>query len=278
MTNSIRRTFVDGKYGQIHCRVAGRLPAQPAKNVKGTIVCLHMSPKSGRSYAELLPHLAEEHIALAPDYPGYGESDAPPPEPHVSVEDYAESVWEVVDQLGKPPIHFVGYHTGSLVAVEAASQRPEQTGCVINISAPLFTDEELKQANHFFAPIPLDEEGTRYTIMWERVMHYRGPGMTLEMAATSFAENLRGGEEYEAGHRAAFAYVPTYRRRIAALDAPILVLNPKDDCYEQTCRVDPLLSNGFRHDLPEWGHGFLQIHPEETARLILDFIGKASGK
>jgi len=273
---TVKRTFIDGKYGQIHCRVAGKRIDEPAGDALGTIVCLHMSPKSGRSYADLLPHLAGDYIVLAPDYPGYGESDAPPSEPHVSIEDYAESVWQVIDQLGRAPIHFVGYHTGSLVAIEAASQRPESTGCVVSISAPLFTDEELAQAKDTYSLIPLDEEGTRFKIMWERVLHHRGPGMTLEMSAASFAENLRGGEEYEAGHHAAFAYIPSYRNKIADLDVPILVLNPNDDCCEQTRRVDALLRNGKRLDLPEWGHGFLQIHPEETAGLILEFVEKSS--
>lgn len=264
---SVKRTFIDGRYGQIHCRVA----AERSQGAE-TIACLHMSPKSGRSFRQLLPWLADGRTVLAPDYPGYGESDPPPAEPHVRVEDYAEAVWQVVDQLGTGPVHLLGYHTGSMVAVEAATQRKDDVRSVINISAPIFTADETAALHEAYAPLPLDEAGTRFQIMWERILYHRGPGMTLEMAAESMADNLRGGEQYEWGHRAAFNYAERYRQRLAALELPVLIVNPQDDCWEQSQRADALLRNGRRIDFPQWGHGFLNAYPEQAARVVLDFI------
>lgn len=263
----VKRTFVDGPFGQIHCRLA-----IPDNAVKPPIVCLHMSPKSGKSYHDVLPWLARDRVALAPDYPGHGESDPPPAEPHVSVGDFARCAWTVVDSIAGGPVHFVGYHTGSMVAVEAAAQRSKQTLSVISISAPVFTAEEQERLDGEYSPIPIDEAGTRFRIMWERVLKHRGPGMTLQMAAASFAENLRAGDEYEWGHRAAFAFAQEYKRRLAEIEQPILVMNPKDDCFEQSQRADQLMRNGRRVDLPQWGHGFLNAYPEEAAEVMLEFI------
>ncbi len=262
----VERTFVAGRYGQIHCRVAD------AQHARQTIICLHMSPKSGRSFHQLMPYLATRYRVLAPDYPGYGESDAPPPQPPVTVQDYADAVWQVADAVGVGPVHFVGYHTGSMVAVEAAMQRGDAVRSVINISAPLFNREELQTLDATYSPLPLDEAGTRFKALWERVIAHRGPGMTLAMAAESFAENLRGGEHYEWGHRAAFAYAPRYAQQLAKLQLPVLVLNPRDDCWEVSARADPLLRNGHREDLPAWGHGFLQAWPAQAAQKMLSFI------
>lgn len=266
----VRRTFVDGRYGQIHCRIAA--PANPARN---PLVCLHMSPKSGRSYQDILPHLAKERVVIAPDYPGHGESDKPPAEPHVTIADFADAAWQCVDALCPGRVHMLGYHTGSMVAVEAATMRPDDVTSVVNISAPLFSDEELVNLGAYFEPIPIDEQGERFRIMWERVLQYRGPGMTLEMAADSFAENLRAGDDYEWGHRAAFAYGATYRERLAALAHPVFVMNPKDDCYDVSRRVDTLLKNGYRRDYDEWGHGFLTVQAAAAAADITDFIDQA---
>ena len=59
-----------------------------------------MSPKSGRSYHEILPYLSnKERIVIAPDYPGHGESSLPPSDPHVTIEDFSEAIWCVVDDL-----------------------------------------------------------------------------------------------------------------------------------------------------------------------------------
>ena len=265
----VRRTFVDGPFGQVHCRLA-----IPQHAPKPPIVCLHMSPKSGKSYHDVLPYLAADRIALAPDYPGHGESDPPPAEPHVSIGDFAASVGAVVDSIGGSPMHLVGYHTGSMVAVELAAQRPADVLGIVSISTPVFTEEELKHLNAEYSPIPVDEDGTRFRIMWERVLQHRGPGMTLQMAAASFAENLRAGDDYEWGHRAAFAYAPTYNRHLARIEQPMLVMNPNDDCFEQSKRSDALLKNGRRADFPQWGHGFLNAYPADAARVILEFISE----
>ncbi|MGI9237384.1 MAG: alpha/beta fold hydrolase [Woeseiaceae bacterium] len=263
---SVTRTFVDGPFGQLHARMS-----QPGSITAAPIVCLHMSPKSGKSYRDVLPYLADNRVALAPDYPGHGESDLPPAEPEVSLEDFAACAWAVVDALAGSPVHVLGYHTGSMVAVEMAMQRPAEVNSITCISAPVFTDEEQARLNSDYAPIPIDEDGTRFRIMWERVLQHRGPGMTLQMAADSFAENLRAGDDYEWGHRAAFAYAATYNRNLKVIDKPVLVLNPSDDCHEQSLRSDAMLKNGRRVELPDWGHGFLSAFPAEAARIILDF-------
>ena len=262
-----KRFYLEGSFGQLHCR-----GVFPSDTKKSPIICCHMSPKSSKSFEEILPHLAKNRFAAALDYPGYGESDPPPDNPPVTVEDYAHAVWEVVDGLTSEPVHLVGYHTGSMVSVEAAVQRPVQVKSLINISAPVFTEEEQQRLHQEFAPIPLDEEGTRFKIMWERVMFHRGPGMTLEMAAESYAENFRGGENYEFGHRAAFNYANTYKERLRSVSHPILIMNPKDDCYEQSLRADELLQNGKRVDYPDWGHGFLSAYAQDAAKEILNFV------
>lgn len=267
----LRKSYTDGTFGQLHCR--GVYPPQASQP---PIVCLHMSPKSGRIYHEILPFLAVDRVAIAPDYPGHGESDLPPAEPHVTVEDYADAIWQVIDdRVGDRPVHLVGHHTGSMVAVEAARQRPDQVLGIVTIGAPVFTDEELAAMVDYFQPIPIDEDGTRFRTMWERVMHYRGPGMTLEMAADSMAENLRAGDAYEWGHEAAFAYAPRFAEQLSALQQPVLVMNPNDDTHTHTKRIDSYIRVGKRTDYPDWGHGFLNAFPQAAAKEMLDFLAEA---
>ena len=266
---TVRRVYVDGRYGQIHCRLA-----VPEEAPKAPIVCLHMSPKSGRSYRQILPHLADARVAVATDYPGHGESDPPPAEPHVTIADFAESVFNVVDAIGGGPIHLVGYHTGAMVAVEAAVLRPDDVLSITSISAPVLTESEVEQLSEAFQPIPIDEAGTRFRINWERVLKHRGPGMTLQMAAESFAENLRAGDDYEWGHRAAFAYAAEYNRKLAEIEQPNFVMNPADDMFEQSPRADAMMKNGRRKDYPQWAHGFLNAYPAEAAAEILAFINE----
>jgi len=235
------------------------------------VICLHMVPKSSRSFAQLLPALAQDRPVFAPDLPSHGASD-PLAEP-ASIEGYAHWLWMFIDALALPqPLDLVGYHTGSMVAVAAARQRPQSVGKIINISAPAFSSAELAGMREYFQPIPLDEGGTRFTVMWQRVLHHAGPDMNLEMAAASFGDNLNAGEDYEEGHRAAFDHAAQYLRDIAAIPHPLRVMNIADDLFETTRQIDAHLNNGERRDYPQWGNGFLELHPEAVAREILAFL------
>ena len=259
----LRRQFIDGEHGQIHVRIAScETPQHPP------LYCLHMSPKSGRSFEKFMSMACDDRTIVAPDYPGYGESTRPPEYPLVTIEDYAHSVWQTANALGHTQIDLLGYHTGSEVGAEVARQHPELVNHIVMVSAPIFTEAELTQLHGAYAPIPLDEEGTRFKIMWDRIVQHRGPGMTLEMMATALAENLRGGEAYEWGHRAAFNYAPRYPEVIRSLPHQITVLNPGDDLQIESRRAADLLQNGRLVECPHWGHGFFDAHTEDAAATI----------
>lgn len=65
-----------------------------------TVVLLHGFPSSSRMYAGLIPLLAVRYHVIAPDYPGFGESDAPPPSQYTYTFDHlAETTSALLDQL-----------------------------------------------------------------------------------------------------------------------------------------------------------------------------------
>lgn len=257
------RKFVDGQYGQIHLRIAA--PHSPRHR---PLACLHMSPKSGRIFAKFMKAASDDRIVIAHDYPGFGESDPPPAEPPVTIEDYARSLWNVVDALHLGAIDLMGYHTGTEVAAEAARQRPEQVGRILMISAPVFTADECAEMKAAYAEIPLDIAGTRFRTMWKKVIEHRGPGATLEMMAMSFAENLRAGELYEWGHRAAFDYAPRFAEVVKTLPHRIVVFNLNDDLAAYTPRIASYLNDGVIIDQPGWGHGFLDAHTDTAVSAV----------
>lgn len=264
-----RRQFVDGDYGQIHVRVA----TPDAPPTKPPLYCLHMSPKSGRQFVAFMTAASTDRIVVAPDNPGHGESDFPPAEPPVTIMDFARNAWRVADALGHDRIDLFGHHTGSKVAAEMAVQQRARVRAIVMVSAVVFTDEERKQFSDFFSPIPLDEAGTRFKVMWERINEFRGPGMTLEMMAESMADNLRGGEFYEWGHRAAFDYGDRFNDAVKSLDCPVTILNPGDELYEYTKRAAPFLNNGVILDRPDWGHGLLDVFTDDIVADVKKALG-----
>lgn len=118
----------------------------------------------------------------------------PPAPPQVSIEDYARNMRLVIVALALSVVDILGYHTGSLVAAQMTHQRPGYVNRLVMIGAPLFSAELLSSVKDYFQPVPLDEAGTRFSNMWQRVLEHAGKGNTLALAAKSFAENLRAGE------------------------------------------------------------------------------------
>lgn len=260
----VTRSYVDGTYGQLHYRIAH--PDAPASLIP--LYCLHQSPKSGLEFETLMGVAGKQRIVVAPDYPGYGQSDAPPGENLATIPAYADACWQVADALGHGKISLFGNHTGAKVATAMASSRPENVDRIAMVSAALLTKEELAWFSDFFIPIPLDEAGTRFITMWQRIVDRRGPGTTLEMLARSLMMNLLGGEAYEWGHAAAFAYTEPFRDALKTLPHPITILNPADDLAECTRRATPLMRNGRVIECPQWGYNFMDVWPQDVSALL----------
>ena len=190
----------------------------------------------------------------------------------MTIEQYAECIWAAADFFELKQINILGYHTGSMVASAMAAQRPEQVLRILAISAPMFEPEEVTALRKTYAPVPLDEAGTRFSQGWARVLEHLGPGADLTWAAESFAENLRAGERSGWGHRAAFNYAPTYNEAVTQQQDKLIVLNPKDDLWDVTQRARARIPQARFHDLPEWGHGFLDVHTQAAVRVLEEYL------
>src|SRR5215471_6978179 len=90
-TTTYHRVTVDGV--GVFYREAGPKAAQ-------TIVLLHGFPSSSREFDPLIPLLAARYHLIAPDFPGFGHSDAPPPASYAYTFDHlAKTTSDLLDQL-----------------------------------------------------------------------------------------------------------------------------------------------------------------------------------
>ncbi len=118
-----RTAQVDGL--KIFCREAGPKEAP-------TVVLLHGFPSSSHMFRELIPRLSDKYHVIAPDYPGYGYSDAPSPEQFAYTFDHlADVVEHFLDQQGvtKYSIYIQDY--GSPVGFRLATRHPERIQAII---------------------------------------------------------------------------------------------------------------------------------------------------
>jgi pimeloyl-ACP methyl ester carboxylesterase len=118
-----RTAVVDGH--SIFYREAGD-PAAP------TILLLHGFPSSSHMFRDLIPLLAGRFHLVAPDFPGFGYSDAPSPEEFAYTFDHLADVTEgFVDALGLEHYSLYMQDYGGPVGFRLATRRPERVEALI---------------------------------------------------------------------------------------------------------------------------------------------------
>ena len=105
------------------------------------LVLLHPMPHDGGFFSTIAPLLAAGRTVLAPDYPGYGQSDYLDQEP--SIELYAQVLIDMLrarDTHG--PADLLGFHSGCLVATEMALRYTTEVNRTVQIDVPYFSPEK----------------------------------------------------------------------------------------------------------------------------------------
>jgi pimeloyl-ACP methyl ester carboxylesterase len=96
------------------------------------VLLLHGFPSSSRMYDKLIPVLAERYHVIAPDYPGFGHSDAPSPETFSYTFDHLASVVDAfAQQLGIHHYTLFVQDYGGPVGFRLALMHPDRIDAIV---------------------------------------------------------------------------------------------------------------------------------------------------
>jgi pimeloyl-ACP methyl ester carboxylesterase len=97
-----------------------------------TVVLLHGAASSSFMFRDLIPRLAPDFHVIAPDYPGYGYSDAPPPERYRYTFDHlAQNIDALLAKLGAQRYILYMHDYGGPVGMRIATTHPERVAGLI---------------------------------------------------------------------------------------------------------------------------------------------------
>ena len=133
--------YVQAPLGQLHYRDVGPRDRMP-------LVLLHQSPMSMIQWADVQNELAGRgRRVITVDTPGNGLSDIPDHQP--TLEELADNLVALLDQLKLKKVMLGGHHTGAQIATAFASRHPERVEALILHGSAMFSDEDLAryQAN-----------------------------------------------------------------------------------------------------------------------------------
>ena len=98
-----------------------------------TVLLLHGFPSSSHMFRNLIPALADKYHVVAPDYPGFGHSSAPPVDKFdYTFDKFAEVVEKFTEKVGLKAYTLYVQDYGAPVGYRLAAKHPERvTGLVV---------------------------------------------------------------------------------------------------------------------------------------------------
>jgi pimeloyl-ACP methyl ester carboxylesterase len=265
---SVERQFVRLDYGQLHLRRAE--PHAATEVAKPPVLLFHQSPNSSQVFVEFMAELGADRVVIAPDIPGFGDSDLPSEQPDIVF--YATVMAELVTALGFAKVQVVGYHTGAAIAIEVAKEHPDLVSALVLVGIPVFTESEQANFRAIPWPAPRAEDGSHLATEWSRSMQWRGPGQSEDSVVRTFNEKLGAGQTAWWGAHAAIHYDTL--AALTSVRAPILFIRPRDDLWDTSLRAVPVLGSAPRIDLPDFGFGLFEVIPESMAEKIRGFLDR----
>lgn len=266
----VTRLFVDGTYGQVHVRIAS-----PPQNIapRPSLVLFHPSPYSSSFYVEFMREMAKDRWVIAMDTPGYGDSDRPAAPP--SIADYAENASRVLSALDvEGPVDVLGYHTGTLIAVEMAIQEPERIRRLVLPGVPFFTGKAQRDAFETYAkPDTLEASGDHHDGKWAFASSGLAYGISLERAQEHFADMVQAMPESGHAYYGVFSYPG--ETQFPKLSQPSLFIAPEGSLLVETQAAQAITPNSELVVLSEYPHNVFDLGVPFIAELTRAFLDDA---
>lgn len=256
-----------------------------------TIVLLHGFPSSSRQYDPLIPFLATKYHLIAPDFPGFGQSDAPPPSTYTYTFDHlAKTTNAFLDKLNIAKASFYIHDYGAPIGFRMMVMRPDRVQALIAQNANTYEEglgpkwavirkywEDPKAhpevIDAFMSPAATEQRHTAGTSHPER---YNPDTWTDELShlAKPGQREIQAALLYD--YRNNVASYPTWQAWLREHKPPTLVAWGKND----PSFIAPG-GDAYKRDVPDAeihqidaGHWVFDEKTDEVARLILDFLAK----
>lgn len=254
------------------------------------VLLLHGFPTSSFQFRHLIPALADRYHVVAPDYPGFGLSDAPDRSAFAYTFDaLAGKVERLVDELGLSNYALYVFDYGAPVGFRLAERRPARVTAFVIQNGNAY-EEGLGEAwapirRYWADPSPANREGLRglFTLESLRSQYVEGePDPTrlgpdawiLDYLRISRPGNADVQLDLFYDYRNNLARYPRWQEYFRKNQPPALITWGTNDAFFPVLGARAYLRDlkDAELHLLEAGHFALESHGEVIAPLMRDFL------
>jgi pimeloyl-ACP methyl ester carboxylesterase len=255
-----------------------------------TLLLLHGFPSASHMFRDLIPKLAQKYHVVAPDFPGFGQSDMPPREAFAyTFANLAGVIGKFTEALGLEKFAIYIFDYGAPVGLRMALANPERITAIISQNGNAYEEglsdgwnpiraywNEKSQANRDALRGFLTPETTmfQYTHGVSDPTLVSPDGRSLD----DFYLARPGAHELQldllGDYASNVSMYPQFQEYFRKNQPPVLAVWGKNDPF-----FLPAGAEGFKRDIKnaqvkffETGHFALETHCEEITEAILPFL------
>ncbi|MGW4808525.1 alpha/beta fold hydrolase [Kitasatospora sp. NPDC004272] len=248
------------------------------------VVLLHGGGPGATGWSNYSPNieaLSRHFRVIAPDLPGWGDSDPV----DFATYDHVDAVCQLLDAMGVERAAFVGNSMGGHTALRLAVERPERVSHLITMGPPIQMKpflfgagggptEGLKIMYETYSDA--SPEGMRRLV--EVMVYDQARFATPELCALRSEAALRRPEHLaNIAAVAPKAPIPIWLdlAKVSGITAPALLIHGRDDrvvSFESSLFLAANIPNSRAHLINRCGHWAQLEHADEFNRLVTDFV------
>ena len=255
-----------------------------------TLLLLHGFPSAGHMFRDLIPHLADRFHIIAPDLPGFGQSDLVARGMFAYTFDHiAEVIDRFTEVIGLKRFAIYVFDYGAPTGFRIAAKRPELITAIISQNGNAYEEglsdgwnpiraywEDASEKNREALRAFLKPETTvwQYTHGVPDATKVSPDGYSLD----NFYLSRPGADEVQldlfGDYKSNIALYPAFQNYFRTHKPPFLAVWGKNDPF-----FLPRGAEAFKRDIPnatvrffDTGHFALETHAAEIAAAIRDFL------
>ena len=260
-----------------------------------TLLLLHGFPSASHMFRDLIPFLADRFRVVAPDLPGFGQSDMPSRMSFAyTFDNLARVIAEFIDVVGLSRFALYIFDYGAPVGLRIALNHPERIAAIISQNGNAYEEGLSEGWNSLRAywknPTSEAREALRSAFTPKTTLYQYTQGVTDASLVSPDGLSLDnyyiarpGAHEIQLDlfldYASNVALYPAFQAYFRTRKPPLLAVWGRHDPY-----FVPAGAEGFKRDIPDaqvelldTGHFALETHSAEIAAIIREFVERRLG-